>query len=444
MTLANRLPFFYGWVVVGIAFVTMGVGVNSRTAFSLLFPPILDEFGWERATVAATFSIGFMVSALLSPLIGALMDRYGPRIVIPMGAVLTAAGLAAATFSSQPWHFYVTLGAMVVGGSIFMAYIGHGLFVPSWFERRRGLAIGVAYSGVGVGSIFGFPWVQHIIATEGWRVSAWILAGFILAIVVPLNVLFQRHRPDDLGLRPDGDQPGDPLNQPAGASRRSRAEDRIVDHDWAATEWTLGRAIRTGRFWWLMLCFVSALYAWYAVQVHQTRFLLDVGISDTAAALALGLVGLTGIVGQIAIGHLSDRVGREWAWTISLSGFAVSYVLLLVMRVAPSEPLAYAMAATQGLLGYGMASVYGAVPVELFAGRRYGLIFGAIGGVSGTGAAIGPWVTGLMFDHFQVYEQAFAVAIGFCAISIFAMWMAAPRKVRVVAGRIPKSRIPKN
>ena len=106
----HRLPFFYGWVVVIVAFITMGIGVNSRTAFSLLFPPILDEFGWNRGSLAATFSIGFVVSALITPAIGMMMDRTGPRVVLPTGAVLVSTGLMAATFGTEPWHFYLTLG----------------------------------------------------------------------------------------------------------------------------------------------------------------------------------------------------------------------------------------------------------------------------------------------------------------------------------------------
>ena len=86
----RRVPVFYGWIVVAVAFISMAIGVNARTSFSLLFPPILDEFGWDRATIAATFSIGFVTSTILSPLVGALMDKYGPRLVLPLGATLTA------------------------------------------------------------------------------------------------------------------------------------------------------------------------------------------------------------------------------------------------------------------------------------------------------------------------------------------------------------------
>ncbi len=145
-----RQPIFYGWVVVCVAFVTMGLGVNARTLFSLLLPPIVEEFGWDRSTVAAAFSIGFITSMLYTPFVGTLMDRFGPRYVMPFGAVLTSGGMALATFASRPWHLTLTLGVLVVGGSIFLSYIGHAAFLPRWFDRRRGLAIGIAFSGVGI------------------------------------------------------------------------------------------------------------------------------------------------------------------------------------------------------------------------------------------------------------------------------------------------------
>ena len=153
----SRLPFYYGWIVVAVAFVTMGIGVNTRTAFSLLFPPILAEFGWERGVTAAAFSIGFVASTIYAPFIGMLMDRFGPRYVLSFGVLLVSAGMVSATRIQQPWHLYLTLGVLVVGGSVFMSYIGHSLFLPHWFVRRRGLAIGIAFSGVGVGSILLFP-----------------------------------------------------------------------------------------------------------------------------------------------------------------------------------------------------------------------------------------------------------------------------------------------
>src|SRR5687767_11975338 len=108
-----RLPFFYGWVIVAVAFVTMAIGVNARTAFSLLFPPILEEFGWDRGVTAGAFSFGFLVSAVLSPFVGRLMDRRGPRFVIEAAIAVMAVGLLLATRVRHPWHLYATLGVLV-------------------------------------------------------------------------------------------------------------------------------------------------------------------------------------------------------------------------------------------------------------------------------------------------------------------------------------------
>jgi MFS family permease len=424
-----RVPFFYGWVVVAVAFVTMALGVNTRTAFSLLFPPIVEEFGWERGTIAGAFSIGFAASGLYTPFMGMLMDRFGPRWVIPCGVVLVSGGMILATFATQPWHLHLTLGVLVVGGSVFISYIGHSLFLPNWFVRQRGLAIGIAFSGVGIGSILLFPWLQTLIEGVGWRHACLAMAVLLLAVLLPLNFLLQRQRPEDLGLHPDGD------DRAAALASGRRASDNVVDHAWAATDWTLALAIRTARFWWLFVAFFCGLFVWYAVQVHQTKYLTDAGFVPEIAAYALGLVGLLGVVGQIAIGHLSDRVGREWAWTLAGLGFVLCYLLLLALRAQPTPLLLYLMVAAQGLLGYGLASIYGAIPAELFQGQRYGTIFGTLSLASIMGAATGPWVTGVIYDRTGSYDPAFWLAIALALLSIACIWLAAPRKVRLVAGR---------
>src|SRR3989449_3896558 len=200
-----RLPFYYGWLLVATAFVTMGIGVNARTAFSLFFPPILNEFGWDRGVTAGAFSFGFLVSAAFSPLLGRLVDRRGPRLMVETGVGLVGIGLLLATLGSRPWHLYLTLGVLVGGGSVCLAYTGHALFLPQWFVRRRGLAVSIAFSGVGVGSIVLLPWVQVIIASGGWRHACVVFAIVVLVVLAPLNLVLRR-RPEDLGLLPDGDR----------------------------------------------------------------------------------------------------------------------------------------------------------------------------------------------------------------------------------------------
>lgn len=425
---ARSLPFFYGWVVVAVVFVTMALGVNARTAFSLFFPPILDEFGWEQGVTAGAFSFGFLVSAGLSPVLGWLMDRRGPVVVMELGVAATAAGLLLATGARQPWQLYATLGVLVGTGSVCLGFTGQALFLPSWFVRKRGLAMSLAFAGVGVGSIVLLPWLQRVIEQAGWRAACWSLGLLVLVILAPLNLLLRR-RPEALGLLPDGDR------APAAGEMQTRRTN-IVDPAWAAVDWTLGRALRTSRFWWVVIGYFGALYVWYAVQIHQTKYLVEIGFSRQDAAWALGFVSLAGIPGQIALGHLSDRVGREVVWAIGNLGFVVTYLTLLVLHDQPSLVLLYVMVAAQGVLGYGLTSVLGAIPAEIFEGRHYGAIFGTVMFGAIAGGAAGPWLTGVLHDRTQSYVPAFWVAILFSLVSTVAIWRAAPRQVRAVAGRV--------
>jgi len=282
---------------------------------------------------------------------------------------------------------------------------------------------------VGAGSIILLPWLQHLIGRSGWRAACWAMGILVLVLLAPLNLLLKR-RPEDMGLTPDGD----PASRDAAAGGQAA---NVVDPAWAAVDWTLGRAIRTARFWWIALAYFGGLFSWYAVQVHQTKYLVEIGFSPTYAAWALGFVSLVGIPGQIALGHLSDRIGREWVWIAGSLGFVVCYLALLLMRQAPTPALLYLMVVSQGALGYGLTSVIGAIPAEIFQGRHYGTVFGTLMLAAIAGGAAGPWVAGALHDATGSYTLTFWIAIGCSTVSAGAIWLAAPRKVRAVAGRIP-------
>src|SRR6185369_12484125 len=229
-----RLPFFYGWLIVVVTFVTMAIGVNARTAFSLFYPPIISEFGWDRGITDGAFSFGFVASAIASPLIVRLMDRAGPRGVMELGVVLMGGGLLLAPLTTQPWHLYLTIGVLVGAGSVCLGYSGQSLFLPNWFIRRRGLAVGLAFAGVGIGSVTLLPWVQHMIEQTGWRIACTAMGILILVVLAPINLLLRR-RPEEIGLLPDGDA--------ALSATSAKPVSNIVDPVWAGTDWTLARAL---------------------------------------------------------------------------------------------------------------------------------------------------------------------------------------------------------
>jgi MFS family permease len=407
----------------------MAFGVNARTAFSLLFPPILDEFGWDRGVVAGVFSFGFIVSAFVSPFVGRMVDRQGPRLVVEAGVAVLIAGLALATLAREAWQLYATLGVLVGIGGNLLGYGVQSVILPNWFVRRRGLAIGIAFSGVGLGSIVLLPWLQVVIARDGWRFACLALALITAVVLFPLNLLL-RKRPQELGLNPDGD----PAPLPSVATRGGN----VADPAWAATTWTLARAARTARFWWIGLGYFSILYAWYAVQVHQTKYLVEIGVPAMEAAWALGIVSLAGVPGQIIFGHVSDRIGREWGWAIGCLGFVICCGALIALKDGANPVLLYLMILTQGFLGYSATAVLGPIVAEIFEGPHFGAIFGTIMVFSITGGAVGPLVTGVLHDHLGDYVMAFWVALAFSVVSAVAIFLAAPRKVRLVAGRVQR------
>jgi MFS family permease len=360
--------------------------------------------------------------------LGRLIDRRGPRFVIEIGVLITAAGLMGATLISTPWQLYATLGLLVGIGANSMSYSVHSQFLPNWFVRNRALAIGIAFSGVGAGAILILPWLQGLILHDGWRAACWKLGLITLVVLMPINLLVAK-RPEDLGLLPDGERVA-----PGGTAKKRPSN--IVDAAWAATEWTVPLALRTGRFWWLAVSYFGGGWAWYAVQIHQTKYLVEIGFAPMLAAWSLGVVAMAGIPGQIVLGALSDRYGREIIWSVSCAGFAICYVALLLLAQTPSQPLLWLMVLSQGLLGYAFASIMGPIVAEIFEGPRFGSIFSLLMVALIGGGAAGPFVTGVLHDLTGTYTIAFALGVFFSILCAVAVWIAAPRKVRVVAGSV--------
>ena len=243
--------------------------------------------------------------------------------------------------------------------------------------------------------------------------AAWLLA--------PLNLADAPAAARTWGLQPDGD--------PAPEARRgSSIRANVVDHAWAAVDWTLARAMRTARFWWIAVGYLCGLFAWYAVQVHQTKYLIEIGFAarrwrpGRSASSAF-----TGIVGQIALGHLSDRIGREWVWTLACVGFMLCYLRAAPgLRQHPTPALLYLMVAAQGVLGYRLALGLRRDPGRDLQGRHYGThLRHADAWPRSAAAASAPGSPGVPLRRAPAATAlAFWIAIAVSAVSAGAMWLA--------------------
>ena len=421
----NKRPFlYYGWVVVAVGFVTLGVAFAIWYSFSVFFLALIKEFGWGRAAVSSIFSIFIISQAVGGVLAGYLQDRFGPRVVIPSGAVILALSLVVTSQAQSLWHFYISYGVFAGASISLLAFASHSAFIPQWFERKRGLAMGIAMSGVGVGMLFLIPLVEKAITTYGWRATYLYLAAVPLFFVCPLNLIFSRHRPEDLNLRPDGDDP-------EANHKRSPATMimKVVDIDWVQKDWSLKRTLRTKRFWCMAAVFFFASYTIQGILLHAVAAMVDAGLSRTTAVYYFGLLGICGSGGKVLFGYLSDILGRERIYSLAGMVLAVGIFCLIGLNLMQG-PLPLLFAILFGT-GYGAAPpLIPSITADFFLGSSFGLIFSLICVGGGVGGSLGPFISGLLYDISGAYSISFTLCFISLFLSCLFIWIAGPRKVR--------------
>jgi len=420
----TRLPFYYGWIVVAVGFITLGVALGVWYSFSVFFLAIIKEFGWSRASTSSIFSIFLISHALMGPLTGYLQDRFGARIVIPAGALILAIALYITSFTQSLLYITITYGLFAGAGISLMGFTSHAAVIPKWFERKRGLAVGITMSGIGFGMLLLVPLVERFITLFGWRSAYIYLGAFVLLLVAPLNLIFSRRSPADLDLKPDGESD-------AAEEKKSKPKMvlKIIDQTWANQDWTLIRAFKTLKFWLLMTAFICISAAYQGTLLHSVSAMVDAGINRATAAYYFGILGIAGSAGKIILGYLSDRYGRERIATLGAS-IAVTGIICLIMTTRIIGPLPLLFALLFGL-GYGAAApLLPSISADIFFGRFFGLIFAVIAIGGGIGGAIGSYFCGLLRD----ISGSYVMPLLFCCVSLsfscVFVWWAGPRKVR--------------
>lgn len=413
-----RLNRFYPWVVVGVAFISVGAAFGSRAAFALFFVAVIEEFQWSRGLSAGVLTLGSVAWTLTAPLIGYLLDRWGPRVVIPVGAFVMATGFVVSSMAQTVVQFYIGMGLLVGLGFATLPMTSQATIISNWFVRKRGMAMGLTASGIGVGILVIVPATQVLINEAGWRTTYIVLALVLLVTIVPLNAIFQRRRPQDIGLLPDFGET-DTRSGPGGG--------QLGPSDGC----TLSRALRSARFWSLAFAVLMGAMPLHMVLVHQVAAMVDVGFSKELSATMLGLTGLFTIFTMVGTGHLSDRINRERAYTLG-SLCLVGAILVLWLLQDPSQRwLVYSFPPLFAVGFSSRQSLYPTIAADLFHGRHFGSIIGVIALFIGAGAGVGPWLGGYLFDLSGDYDSAFLAAVSLTLVSIGLIWEAAPRRGRI-------------
>ena len=413
---------YYGWIIVAVALISMGFWFGIRSSFSVFYVALLEEFPWNRGSSAAVLSMALLTYTILAPVVGGLIDRFGPRRVVLPGILMLALGLVLCSTVDTLTQFFLLYGVVMGSGITCIGIVTYSAILAHWFEKKRGLASGIAVSGMGLGTFFLVPVSQSFISMWGWRMAFILTGALVLAVLLPANALFLRHKPEDVGQCADGLRDDGTFENTCSSS---------VGQKLPGNDLTTKKILLSGRFWALMgFAFFSIIGLWI-VLVHNVKFLVDQGMDKMTAAFIFALVGVVSSVFRIFWGWLSDRIGRETTYTLGILCGCLGVVSLIFLETFELKWFAFLFLIFFGM-GWGVtAPMFMAVAADLFRGKVFGLIFGFVEAGIGIAGAFGTWVAGYIFDKTHSYQSAFILSVLVLALSCIFIWLAAPRKYRL-------------
>lgn len=398
---------FYGWWIVGASFVialyVAGVIVYGFTA---IFEPIANELGWSYTQISLAASLRGLEMGLIAPLIGLLVDRYGPRRLIFGGAFVAALGLFLLSRTTSLATFYGAFVLIAIGMSCCSQTVLLTA-VTNWFRRKAGIASGIAISGFGFGGLLVLV-MNRLIEVYEWRTTLLILALGMLVTVLPLSLLF-RHKPEQYGYLPDGE-----------ASSAVTLENGVAPLQTIEVDVGVKQALKSRAFWHIAIAFTFYMVMVSSIVTHIMPYLSSIGVTRSTASLVATFVPLISIGGRIGFGWLGDRINKK---QIAAGAF--------VMMVLGS--LFFGYAATAGIwllvpflilfgIGFGGSNVLRLSLTREFLGRaNFGTFFGLIMGINMMGNILGPFLAGLAFDNWGSYQYIWFLFAGLLVISVISV-----------------------
>jgi len=415
-----------GWMTVGISFITLALAYGATWySFSVFFVSLLKEFNWSRSMAAGAFSLFVILHGIISPFAGSMVDRFGPRIVFLVGSLTLGAGFVLSSLIHSWWEFYIFFGVVTAAGVGLVGWVPNTTIIQQWFREKRGLPMGIISSGIGIGIFICVPLIQHLINRVGWRMTYRIMGFFIPLIIISVVVAFLKKPPQTIV---------------SSHTKKRVIDDVIKDHlvvneEWASRSWTVRQAAATRQFWLLGGSFFLASLTTHSILTHQVAFFIDQGLTAVFASYIAGMIGIVSIGAKIFWGILSDKIGREITYTIGIACSVCGVIFLIAFTSLPYRYIPYFYAIFFSL-GY---AVFTALPpliaADFFQGKAYGSIFGTLFMLNNLGGACGAWFAGFIYDQMKSYVPAFIIIIACSFCALVSIWMAAPRRIRVVPGK---------
>ena len=390
---------FYGWWIVGAGFLCNLISIGTSSyAFSLFVKPLEKEFAWTRAGIMGGYAIMCLAMAISSPLVGKAADRYGPKKVICLGGIITSVGFASLSLLTDLQGFYLLYALIGLGVSA-MGQVPLTTVVSTWFERKRGLAIGIMASGIGIGGMVMAPLIGGLIIPYfGWRVAFLLMALIVFCTIIPVTLLVIRARPEDKRV---------------GQEERESLESRKAPGDPLVDTWgiPLKKALLTSAFWMITVSFILSQVAAMGIVQSQVPYLTDKGFPVTTAAAVLGGMGLLSAFSKVFFGWLCDRINPKFAYAIGICLQVLGIFILMVITEASSSTILWIYVLVFGIGVGSWLPVMSMLVSTNFGLISYGTIFGMAAFAQNLGVAGGPLLAGYIYDHTHAYTAAFFIFV---------------------------------
>ena len=400
-----RRNIHYGWVMVGVTFLTAIVSAGAVGAPGVFIVPLQKEFGWSTAEISSALSIRFVLFGLMAPFAAALMNKYGLRNVTLTALLTVVSALVLSLGMNQVWQLILLWGVVVGLGTGMTALVLSATIAARWFSTRRGLVVGILTASVATGQLVFLPLLASLTERMGWRTALGLMC-VMLGVAAFAVLLVMRDRPSDVGLRPFGDDGKQPLPAPPPNNTPVMA----------AALGTLRDASKTRVFWILFATFfICGASTNGLVQVHLIPMCLDYGIPQVQAASLLAAMGIFDFFGTIVSGWLSDRYDTRYllSWYYGLRGLSLVFLPFTSFSFYGLSLFA---------MFYGLDWIATVPPTVRLTAQRFGperanLVFGWIFAGHQLGAATAAFGAGLSRTELASYLPAFFVAGALCIIA---------------------------
>lgn len=388
--MASSRGVFYGWWVTLAFSVMVFVSAGVRHAVGPFLKPMVADLGVDRGAFSLVIALGLFLYGAFMPWVGALTDRFGARLVTSVGSVLLAAALALTSLCQNLWQLALVYGVVAALGLACTGPVVGNAVLSRWFVRRRGTAVSLLGSAAMSGMSLLVPVVAWLIATFGWRDTYVVLGGVVLLGMLPLCLFVVRDSPEGLGLAPDGEAVRPEATTTARPPTKASA------------------AVRTVAFWQLGGSFFTCGFSMSIVAAHGVPMLTDHGYTPIFASWVIGMLGASSIVFTLTLGALADRFGARPVLAGIYGGRALIFAGLFLIRDNPAAMLGVAIAG--GITLAGSMSMTSVLTADIYDRYSVGRILGVIFLVHQTGAALGSWLSGTLFESTGGYGAAFAIA----------------------------------